>query len=277
MKVDVLAGDEKSIRFMLSDVSPTFANAIRRTIIAEVPTMAIDDVVIYENTSIMYDEILANRLGLIPLTTDLDSYVPPEGCECKSELGCSRCRVTLTLEAEGIEETVPVYSSSLKSEDPKVKPTSEKILIVKLAPKQRLKLEAYARLGRGVEHAKWQPVTVCAYKYLPLISINMKKCDLCGKCVEFCPKKILAVEGPKLTVKDSLNCTLCLECVRHCPVKPSPLKVEGDDSAYIFYVESLGSVPINRIVTEAARRIADKSSTFLKEFQSIKEGGADEK
>ncbi len=89
---------------MLKGVTPAIANAIRRTIMAEETTMTIDDVMVVENTSYMYDEILAHRLGLMPLTTDLDSYVLPEECSCGADLGCSRCRTILTLEAEAGSE-----------------------------------------------------------------------------------------------------------------------------------------------------------------------------
>ena len=68
------------------------------------PAMAIEDVIIIDNTSVLYDEIVAHRLGLIPLKTDLDAYVLPEECDCKSELGCSKCRASFTLEAEAVDE-----------------------------------------------------------------------------------------------------------------------------------------------------------------------------
>jgi len=103
----------------------------------------------------MYDEILAHRLGLIPVTTD-PTYNLPEECTCKSELGCEKCRASLSLEIEASDPVEVVYTSNLKPENPEVKPVSDKIPIVKLAQGQRVKLEAYARLGRGRDHAKWQ-------------------------------------------------------------------------------------------------------------------------
>src|SRR5438034_2813441 len=84
MDLKLLTKEQDTIRFVLSDVSPAFANALRRIILAEVPVMAIEDVMILENSSVMYDEILAHRLGLIPITTD-QSYNLPEECTCKSE------------------------------------------------------------------------------------------------------------------------------------------------------------------------------------------------
>jgi DNA-directed RNA polymerase subunit D len=164
MDIKVLSREQDTLRFVLSDVSPAFANAIRRIILAEVPVMAIDDVMILENNSVMYDEILAHRLGLIPVTTD-QTYNLPEECTCKSELGCEKCRASLSLEVEASDPVEVVYSSNLKPENPEVKPVSDKIPIIKLAQGQRVKLEAYARLGRGRDHAKWQPASACTYSY----------------------------------------------------------------------------------------------------------------
>jgi DNA-directed RNA polymerase subunit D len=122
--------------------------------------MAIDDIVILENSSVLYDEILAHRLGMIPLKTDLERYVLPEKCDCGNPLGCQKCRVLIVLDASAHDKTRTVLSGDLVSEDREIRPVSPNIPIVKLAAGQSVKLEAYARLGRAKEHAKWQPATV---------------------------------------------------------------------------------------------------------------------
>ncbi len=170
----MLEKDGANLRLLIKGADVPLVNALRRIIIAEVPSMAIDEVVVIENSSILQDEIIAHRLGLIPLRTDLDSYNLPETCSCKSEFGCNLCRVTLALDAEAKEGTRTVYSGELRSENPEIVPVSDKIPILKLAKEQRLKLEAYARLGKGKNHAKWQPVSTCAYKYYPKIEIAKK-------------------------------------------------------------------------------------------------------
>lgn len=144
----------------MKGVDRVYANALRRFAISEVPCMAVDEVVILENSSVLYDEILAHRLGLIPLTTDLKGYVLPQDCDCKTSLGCSKCRVLLVLDAVATDEVKTIYSGDLISEDNLVKPKLSNIPIVKLAVNQKIKLEAYAKLGKGRDHAKWQPVTV---------------------------------------------------------------------------------------------------------------------
>ncbi|ENN95963.1 DNA-directed RNA polymerase subunit D [Methanocaldococcus villosus KIN24-T80] len=124
--------------FIFSLKAPiSFCNAIRRIMISEVPTYAIEDVYIYENTSSMDDEILAHRLGLIPI---------------KGKPASDKEVITFTLEKEG---PCTVYSSDLKSENGEV--AFKNIPIVKLGEKQKIKIVCEAVPGIGKVHAKWQP------------------------------------------------------------------------------------------------------------------------
>jgi len=156
----VLEESDEKVAIQLEGVDRSYANAIRRFCISEVPAMAIDDIVILENSSVLYDEILAHRLGMIPLKTDLGRYLLPERCDCGNPLGCQKCRVLIVLDAVAHDKPRTVFSGDLVSEDRDVIPVSPNIPIVKLAAGQSVKLEAYAKLGRAKEHAKWQPATV---------------------------------------------------------------------------------------------------------------------
>lgn len=162
--VDILERADEKIVIKFNNVPRQYVNAIRRTSISEVPTLAIDDVVILENSSVMHDEAIAHRLGLVPLQTNLDRFVMPHDCDCKSTLGCSKCRVLLVLDSEANEKTKVVTSGELVSEDELIKPVSKDIPIIALAPGQKLKFEAYARLGIGRDHAKWQPTSAAIVK-----------------------------------------------------------------------------------------------------------------
>ncbi|MCX8153926.1 MAG: DNA-directed RNA polymerase subunit D [Candidatus Bathyarchaeota archaeon] len=263
MEIKILDKNATTMRLMIRGADVALVNSLRRIMLSEVPSMAIDEVVIIDNSSILQDEIIAHRLGLTPLKTDLDSYNLPEECECKSEFGCSLCRVTITLDAEAKDGTLTVYSGELVSENPEIVPVSDKIPIIKLAKGQKLKLEAYARLGKGKNHAKWQPVSMCAYKYLPKIEVASEKCNLCAKCVEICPKKVFAIKENKVEVRDLLACNLCMDCVDSCPQKPAPIKVSWEKNAFIMNIESTGVLPPERIIQEATK-ILDKQ---LKEFE----------
>lgn len=162
--IKILERDNNHIVIEFSDTPRQYVNALRRLSISQVPTFAIDDVVILENSSVMHDEAIAHRLGLIPLRTDLERFVLPHICDCKSTLGCSKCRVLLVLDAESQDKTKVITTADLISEDDVVKPVNSEIPIVSLAPGQKLKFEAYARLGTGKSHAKWQPTSVAVVK-----------------------------------------------------------------------------------------------------------------
>ena len=162
--IKILERDNNHIVIEFNDIPRQYVNALRRLSISQVSTFAIDDVVILENSSVMHDEAIAHRLGLIPLRTDLERFVMPHDCDCKSTLGCSKCRVLLVLDTESQDKTKVITSADLVSEDEVVKPVNNEIPIVSLAPGQKLKFEAYARLGTGKNHAKWQPTSVAVVK-----------------------------------------------------------------------------------------------------------------
>jgi len=163
LKVIEKQDDKITIKF--NNVPRQYVNALRRLSISEVPTFAIDDVVILENSSVMHDEAVAHRLGLIPLRTDLKKFNLPNNCDCKSALGCTNCRVLLQLDAEAKDKTKIITTTELISEDEFVKPVNQDIPIITLAPGQKMKFEAYARLGLGKDHAKWQAATISVVKY----------------------------------------------------------------------------------------------------------------
>jgi DNA-directed RNA polymerase subunit D len=270
MNVEILEKTDINIKFIIRDADAAFVNALRRIILSEVPCMAIDEVVILENSSMLHDEILAHRLGLLPIKTDLKTYNLPEDCECKSEFGCPQCRVSLTMDAEAVDATKTVYSSSISSENPDIVPVNGNILLVKLAPGQKIKLEAYARLGKGKDHAKWQPVTVCAYKNMPLVKINPKTCDACGECVKVCSKNALGVKNGKLEVLNINNCTLCMDCMDACPKEPKAIEITWDKNTFIFNIESSGVLPPESIIQEAIKILDKKTTSFLEELAGAK-------
>jgi len=267
VEVQILEKTDDYMRFIVKGVNVPFVNALRRIMLTEAPSMAIDEVVILENSSLLHDEILAHRMGLIPLKTDLDSYNLPEECPCKSEFGCNLCRLSLTLEVEATEETTTVYSKDLKSENPDITPVSDKIPIAKLAPEQKIKLEAYARLGKGKDHAKWQPVSMCTYKYLPQIKIDAEHCNACGDCVEICPQKILVKTGEGIKTQNIIECTLCQDCMDVCPENPPAIGIYWDKDSFVFNIESTGALPVERILFEALKILEKKVKDFSSQMK----------
>ncbi len=254
MEIEILEVDDREGRFMLSGSTAAFSNGLRRGMMAEVPTMAIDDVNIYENGSVLFDEQIALRLGLIPLVTDLDSYVL--NCDC--EEGCTSCQVSMTLNVEG---PAVVYSSDLVSSDPNIIPAEDKIPIVELKSGQKLYVEVVARLGLGKNHAKWQPVVACGYKNKPVITIT--ECDGCGECVEVCPKGILSIDEStnKVTVSDEIECSLCKLCEKACYL--DGIHAGSKEDVFIFRYESDGSLPADKIPLLAVKQLREKAEQFI--------------
>ncbi|HXX55377.1 MAG TPA: DNA-directed RNA polymerase subunit D [Methanoregula sp.] len=270
MEIVFASLDESLARFTLSGATPAFANSFRRAMIGEVPTLAIEDVRIYDNTSALFDEMLAHRLGLIPIRTDLTSYKTTEACECGGA-GCPACTVTFTLSVEGPKT---VMSSDLIPQDPKATPVHENIPIVKLTKGQKLVLEAKAVLSTGKVHAKWQATLVCGYKNHPAIAIS-DVCDACGMCVEECPRGVLEAKGKKVQVVGGKlsDCSMCKLCERAClssGIGEEPaIRITAEPDRFIFVVESDGSMPAKEIMNRALHHIRDQADELEKQLGEI--------
>lgn len=270
MEIEFSSLDDTLARFTLSGATPAFANAFRRAMIGEVPTLAIENVRIYDNTSAFFDEMLAHRLGLIPIKTDLSTYVTQEKCSYDGA-GCPGCMVTFTLSVEGPKT---VISSDLIPQDPKATPVYDNIPIVKLTKGQKLVIEAHAVLNTGREHAKWQPTLVCGFKNHPVVSIS-EACDACGMCVDECPRDVLAVRGKKVEVVEGKlpDCSMCKLCERAClasGIGDEPaIKISAEADRYIFVVESDGSLPVKEIMDRALAYIRDQSNELERQIGEI--------
>jgi len=269
--------DATNARFQLAGCTPSFANSIRRAMIGEVQTLAIDEVKIYDNTSALFDEMLAHRLGLIPIEGDDGCIVPREECSCGGE-GCPSCGVVLTMSVEG---PGMVYSRDLISEDPRIAPADPDIPIVKLTKDQKVVLEARALMSCGREHAKWQPTTACGYKNYPVIVIS-EKCDACAQCVDECPRDILEiVKGRVAVIEGKLEaCSLCKLCERACLNtgigEESAIRIGTDESRFLFVVESDGSLPAGRIVAKALKYLKNQSGELSAHLEELSGVTADE-
>jgi len=264
MKLEFIEDGELRAVFVLRNAPIAFANSIRRAMKSLVPTMAVDYVDVYLNTSCLYDEVLAHRVGLMPLNTRLDKFNIPEECSCGGE-GCPNCQVSLRLNVEGPKL---VYSGDFVSDDPETVPVYDSIPIVELYKGQQLMIEAVARLGTGKEHAKYQPVSICAYKIIPSIQIG-EECNGCGECVEACPRSVLEVKDEKAEVRNVLACSMCMECVNVC--SEGAVKIEETDD-YLFTVESVGSMPVKTIIRKALEILIKKAEEMNETLGMLDEG-----
>ena len=264
MDVDILELSDRSAKFVLSKVNTSFANGIRRAMVADVPTLAIEYVNLYDNTSVLYDEQLALRLSLIPLVTDIETYVPQAECKVCGGKGCPACEVSLTLSAEG---PGTVYSRDLVSSDPKVQPADLNIPIVELKKGQKVVLEGIAHMGYGRDSVKWQAGVACGYKNVPIITIE--NCDACGHCVTECPKSIIRIEEAKARISedDILKCSLCKLCEQVCDI--NAIKVSYDENSFVFTMESDGSYTSKDLVLNATKIIKGKSEELISILEQL--------
>lgn len=246
--IEFVSKDKKSgrVQFLLKNTSAAFVNSLRRFMTEAVPTLAIEDVEFTKNSSALYEEMVAHRLGLIALETDIKTYNLPSKCKCNGE-GCARCSVKITLSAKG---PGTVYAEDLKIKDPKIKPVHPKTPIVKLIKGQELEFEATAVLGQGKQHMKWSPCLVW-YKHKPLIEIDEKKCTNAEAVAHVCPVSVFDVKDGKLTInkENYLKCTLsnaCADIAENNSVKVTPSQTE-----FVIYLEPWGQLTPTEILSAA--------------------------
>ena len=305
-RIDIIGQPkEDSIRFVLSDTDASVANALRRVMIAEVPTLAIDLVEILDNTSVLMDEFIAHRLGLLPLRVatakGVDQFIDSHLCQCSSH--CQHCSVTFDLDVtnNGPEDTRTVYSSDLitqtegievvgySSKDETTGDDARGIVVAKLGPGQRLRLRAIAKRGIGKIHAKWSPVAVATYTFEPLVRLNDTRLDEITESqrrdfVASCPTKVYGFDerSKKVMLINEPGCIFCNECVK----KGREFKEKGDDDnvvvveskpgRFVFLVETVGSLRPEEVVIAALRRLQNMMAEIRRECQEIVQAGKDE-
>lgn len=260
MKVDIIDKSDKKITFVLEGTVPQFANAIRRITMVEVPNMAVSYVDFQKNDSVLYDEVISHRLALVPLVFNPKDFQFKETCKCEGK-GCSLCEVVFAINKKG---PCKVYSKDMKSSNSDVKPLYENIFLVELGEDQTLKLEAVANMGLGRDHAKFN-TAISFHRYYPNAELSgqLKNPE---ECMKVCPKNALEIKGNKASV--SMACDLCQECTR--TADSQSLKITGDNTKFIFTVESISGLTAEQIITTAIQILNQKAKELEKDIKKIK-------
>lgn len=231
------------LKMLISDVSPQFLNVIKRTIEEEVKCLAIEDVYIIENNSAMWDEMIAHRLGLIPLNT-------PENLSYNS-------KVKLYLEKKGKGY---VLASDIKSENPQVYPVYPDTIIAYLGENHSLKIEMYAVFGNGNEHAKWIPANVYYYR---LVDLKLKG-ELTKEEIEKLKKLGVEIKNGNLEIpKDKKYDRTFLDAI----YSVSRYKIEEiPKEEFVFVIESFGQYSAEKIINLAIHEIREKLKELMNFF-----------
>lgn len=258
MKVNLIEKKGSKLVFLLNGATPAFANALRRIMVSEIPTMAIETVDFLGNSSALFDEMIAHRLGMLPIAFDPSKFNFRKACKCGGK-GCTLCQVVFVIDKTG---PCVVYSGDMKSSNRDAKPSSPDFPIVELLGSQSIKLEAAASLGTGKEHAKWQAANA-SYQYYPeLVVKDMKDAK---KCIKACPKALIIIKGNKPVLSEPEKCDMCKACLDGCP----GIEVRGDPTRFIFRVESISGLKPDYIVSKAAEILEEKAEEFRKELKKL--------
>lgn len=277
--------------FEIKGISCAMANTLRRIMIAEVPTMAIEHVFVINNTSIIQDEVLAHRLGLIPIAVD------PRLFELKAEddAPCEKNTIVMKLKieckrlpdgtivndkvhsdhlewlpegSEIPEETNTTFTSTQKSDNlQEVRPVHHDILIAKLRPGQAIEVECHCTKGSGEEHAKWSPVATAWYRLYPEVAILQRPpTDIANELIEELPGLLQLQKNSEMEVDDALRHEILLEKVRRLSGEPryAPyIQLRKRKDHFIFTIESTGAYKPHEIFQLAIDRIVSKCDKVL--------------
>ncbi len=261
ISIQKISKQENKIKFLVKEINYSLANALRRTA-QEILILAIDTVEFYKNDSALSDEILAHRLGLVPLKTD-KSFGEKDKCSCKGK-GCIKCSVALKLKAIG---PCTVYAKDFKVRGAEI--IYKEMPLVILAKDQQLELAAQAILGKGKEHAKFSPGLVF-YNSYPIIE---SKGELPKELIKICPLKAIKEEKGKVKI-DPLKCDLCEACVEEYRNKEKTkakytLKISPSETDFIFTVESWGQLSPKEILIDSVKTLDKNLNNLSKQINKI--------
>lgn len=272
MQIQIVSMEDTKAKFILKDSSPAMANALRRTMLQDIPKMAIDKVDFhlgpimqddkeYESVTSLFDEVIAHRLGLVPVPTT-DQFKFQKECSCGGT-GCPGCTIMYSLNKFGpctvlSGDLTPLGDASLKVKD-------EHIPIVELTDTQAVLIYATAVMGTARQHVKWQAAFGVGYSYMPIITIDAKKAkdaDIQKYAVSEYPG-LFKIEGGNLVVDDLERACVLGKAVQHDPHLEGAVTVSWDDSNFVFRFETDGSLTARQVLDKAVEILHKKAEEVL--------------
>ncbi len=280
MEIDVQELRPRATALAIDGMTASQVNAIRRTLLADVPKLAIEDVEFhlgpirdeatgkdYDSSTSMFDEAVALRLGLLPIPTDLSQFRRKSECSCEGA-GCPHCQVIYSVDKKGpctvyAKDVVPLGDPTLAILEPDVP-------IVRLGARQALLAYATAVVGTAREHAKWQVAHGVGMHPRPHVKIQRKEgcSDACLKrTAGSCPVKILEYASGKLSVTDETKCIDCGACETAC--EHGSIKVTMDPERFFLRFETDGSLTAREALRFALKDLKRRLEESREAIQAI--------
>ncbi len=249
MDIKKVYEDGSVTKYLVKGTSISFMNSLRRAIMKNTLCLAVDEVTFYENDSVIFDEMLAARLGLLPIKTDVKSYKKGD-------------TVKLILEKEG---PGIVTSKDIKCTDPKIEIADSKIYITNLGKDQHLKLEMTAVMADASDHAKHQTAIV-SYHEIPVIK-NSKKIDEIKSLMQELPKNSIEEKAGKLFFMDPYNTK-----IQNQPIdilEKYGVEVEYSKDEFVLTIETIGQLTTAEVVNGAIDYLSSKFNELVKETEKL--------
>ena len=277
MKVRILSHTDGSLKAVIEETEPAFVNALRRVLIADVPKMAIEDVEFhlgpiraedgkeYESVAPLFDEMIAHRLGLIPIPTDLGLYNRREDCPTCHGEGCPSCTIIYSLNKRG-----PGLVTSADMEpigDTSLRPKDQAIPIVQLHEGQAILIYATAQLGTGKEHAKWQATHGVGYAYYPTLKAGTKPLDALDPAVHFCSAHMLTTSLEEETVELPDDCAICARFRE--AYKVDSVKIASDPTRFVLEFETDGSLLAKDVLLRGLDILAERFGDLAAQAETL--------
>ena len=266
MSLKILEEQVNFIRFSVDGIDSGIANSIRRTLINDIPKLAIENVTfhhgqirdgegnVYDSSLPLFDEIVAHRLSLIPLVTDPKMNFRDE-CSCGGK-GCPLCTMSYSINKIG---PALVTSGDLQPiGNPELIPSDKNIPIVKLGPKQAMLVTAEAIMGRGKDYTKWQATSGVSYKYHREFVLKKNEIENWSFYKEKCPDSVVSENQGEIRFSDDTLCPWVSQLLDRTDVK-----IIEDDTKFIFQFETDGSYKAIDILQYAMKRLPQRLNILL--------------